>query len=90
MSKIIEKKEKQDVHTHIDKAYQLFENKLPRNYVDQVLELLSDKTITVRHIRNIKNRVVRYPSTRINILNALVEVAQKYQNDLSKLRELTQ
>ena len=89
MTKIIEKTKKTDVQMHIDKAYQLFENKLPRNYVEKVQEKLSNEIISASHIRNIKNRVVKYPSTRINVLNALVEVANEYQSDLTKLRELT-
>ena len=41
-------------------------------------------------IRNLKNRVTKYPKTKINVLNALVEVANEYQDDLKNLKDLTQ
>jgi hypothetical protein len=89
MTKIIEKNILNDMHLHIDKAYVIIQNNLPVNYVQKVLQKLpEDKTLTSGIIRNIKNRVTRYPNSRINVLNALVEVANEYQRDMKHLKGL--
>ncbi|MCA1966958.1 MAG: hypothetical protein LDL23_09945 [Flavobacterium sp.] len=75
---------------HIDKAYKIIENNLPSNYVKLVQEKLEDPDLSSGIIRNLKNRVTKYPKTKINVLNALVEVANEYQEHLRKLRDLTQ
>ncbi|WP_298119307.1 hypothetical protein [Flavobacterium sp.] len=90
MSKIIEKKKQNDVHSHIDRAYSIIEGNLPRNYVEKVYEILKDdKTLTDGIIRNTKNRVHQYPSSRINVLNALVQISKDYAVELEKLEQLT-
>ncbi|WP_445458392.1 hypothetical protein [Flavobacterium sp. HNIBRBA15423] len=77
------------MHLHIDKAYEIIENNLPSNYVDKVMAKIKDETLSSGIIRNIKNRVTKYPNTRINVLNALVEVSKEYQADLNQLKENT-
>lgn len=90
MTKIKEKNNKSDVHSHIDNAYSIFKDALPRNYVDQVLRKIpNDSSLTSGIIRNIRNRVHEYPMTRINVINALVEIANEYQADLKKLEKLS-
>lgn len=90
MTNITENKQKTDVQMHIDKAYEIIENNLPSNYVKLVQEKLEDPDLSSGIIRNLKNRVTKYPKTKINVLNALVEVANEYQEHLRKLRDLTQ
>ena len=90
MTNITENKQKTDVQMHIDKAYKIIENNLPSNYVKLVQEKLEEPDLSSGIIRNLKNRVTKYPKTKINVLNALVEVANEYQEHLKKLRDLTQ
>jgi len=90
MSNITQKTKKNDVRLHIDKAYRMIDGKLPRNYVEKVYEILSnDKTLTDGIIRNVKNRTHQYPSSRINVLNALVQISTEYSADLEQLKKLT-
>ena len=90
MTNITENKQKTDVQMHIDKAYEIIQNNLPSNYVKLVQEKLEEPDLSSGIIRNLKNRVTKYPKTKINVLNALVEVANEYQEHLKKLRDLTQ
>ena len=88
MTKIIEKNKKTDVQIHIDKAYEIIKDNLPIGYVEKVqLKLPNDKTLTVGIIRNVKNRVSKYPNSRLEVLNALVEVANEYKELRLKLAE---
>lgn len=90
MTNIKEKNNKTDVHLHIDKAYEKISGKLPTNYVDKVLEIITDdKTLTPGIIRNTKNRVHQYPLSRINVLNALVRISDQYVLELQELENLT-
>jgi hypothetical protein len=89
MTKITLLANKKDVHTHIDKAYEIIKDNLPSNYVKLVREKINDDDLSDSMIRNIKNRVVEYPKTRINVLNALVEVAYEYTQDVNQLKDLT-
>lgn len=89
MTNIIENKQKTDVQIHIDKAYKIIENNLPSNYVKKVHSKINDPDLSDGMIRNLKNRVTKYPKTKINVLNALVEVANEYQADLKNLENLT-
>lgn len=90
MSKITEKKQLQNVRMHINKAYDIISEGIPDNYVEMVVEELQvEKTeFMERVIRNVKNRVTEYPSKRLNVLNALVKVAQKYQAQVDELEKL--
>lgn len=89
MTNITEKNNKTDVQLHIDKAFVIINRNLPNDYANLVLEKIDDVSLTTGIIRNIKNRVTKYPSTRINVINALVEVALKYQSEVKKLKRLT-
>jgi hypothetical protein len=86
MTNIVIKKKEEDVQTHIDKAYEIIDNYLPINYVKYVLEKLPENTkITSGMIRNVKNKV----SKRIDILNAMVEVALEYKKLDDHLKKIT-
>jgi hypothetical protein len=88
MTNIKEKNIKNDVHSHIDKAYDKIKDRLPENYVPRVFEKLNnDPSLTSGIIRNIKNRSNPYPKSRIKVLIALVEIADEYQLELIKLKE---
>lgn len=88
MTNITEKNKENDMHSHIDKAYDLIKDSLPDNYVRLVMEKLPNEPgLTSGIIRNLKSRITKYPSTRINVLNALVEVAKEYKVDCNKLIE---
>ena len=90
MTKIKEFNNKTDVHLHIDKAYKIIEGKLPPEYVEKVFQkITNDRSLTSSIIRNIKNRTTTYPQSRVNVINALVEIANEYQADLENLKELT-
>ena len=89
MTNIKEKKNKSDVHSHIDTAYKIIDEHLPANYVALVKEKLSDDTISDGIIRNIKHRVSKYPATRLNVINALVEIALEHKFEKERLAVLT-
>lgn len=89
MTNITLKGQKTDVQLHIDKAYAIIKNNLPSNYVKKVQAKIDDPSLTAGIVRNLKNRVTIYPKTKINVLNALVEVANEYQADLKNLEQLT-
>ena len=88
MTNIAQKNTKQSMQLHIDKAYDIIKDSLPDNYANRVLEKLKDDTtLTTGIVRNIKKRITSYPSSRINVLNALVEVAKEYQKELELLKD---
>lgn len=89
MTNIILKEQKTDVQSHIDKAYEIIKYNLPSNYVKKVQAKINDPNLTDGMIRNLKNRITKYPKTKINVLNALVEVANEHQDELKKLKNLT-
>jgi hypothetical protein len=71
-----------DVQVHIKKAYEIIDQYLPRDYVSQVYEILpKDTTISVQSIYNARKKM----SKRIEIVNAMVEVAMKYKKMQEKL-----
>lgn len=74
-----------DVRSHIDHCYKIIQYNLPSTYCDLVLEKLNqDRTLTSQIIRNTKNRITPYPSKRIDVLNALVEVSHEYKLKFTK------
>lgn len=75
-----------DVQTHIDKAHELIDKYLPTAYVDEVLKKLPEgHNITKGMIRNVRAKL----NNRLEILNALVEVAKENQAQIEKLKMLT-
>ena len=89
MTNIKEKTNKTDVQTHIDAAYVIIGAHLPANYVQLVHEKLNDSSLTDGIIRNIKHRVSKYPATRLNVINALVEISLAHKEEKAKLALLT-
>ena len=77
----------EDMDIHIEKAYQIIDKHLPFNYTKAVLaKFPQDAGVTSGMIRNVKKRATK---TRIDILNAMVEVALENKNLLENFRELT-
>lgn len=71
---------------HINKAYEIIEAHLPFNYTTEVLKKLPpDSGITSGMIRNVKQKL----SKRIDILNAMVEVALENKKLEENFRKLT-
>jgi 3-dehydroquinate synthetase len=87
MTNIKRKSNQQDVHSHIDKAFIIIDEHLPNVYVDKVLEKLKGKEITSGMIRNVRNRSQSIEN-RIEVVNALVEVALEHKAEKEKLKKL--
>lgn len=76
----------EDMELHIEKAYQIIDTHLPFNYTNAVLAKFPQEAgITPGMIRNVKKRATK----RIDILNAMVEVALENKKLLENFRELT-
>lgn len=86
MTNIANKTKGKDVQLHIDKAYKIIDEYLPFNYVDDVLKKLpKGNSITKSIIRNVKKK----HSSRLDVLNAMVEVALDNKRQMAKLKRLT-
>ena len=71
-----------DVQIHIAKAYEIIDKYLPRDYVSEVLKKLpKDSKVSAQSIYNARKKM----SKRIEIINAMVEVALKYKKLEEKL-----
>lgn len=79
---------KNDMHSHIDKAYEIINEHLPTNYTEKVLEKSTDKSLTSGIIRNLRNRVTLYPVSKIDVINILLEVAIEHKKEKERLQEL--
>lgn len=82
MTNIVENNKLSDMQLHITKARLIIDEYLPLNYVGLILEKLpSQKKISKGTIRNVKNKI----SDRLDVLNAMVEVALEYKQLQEKL-----
>ena len=76
----------QDMDLHIEKAYKIIDEHLPFNYTNLVMaKLPKELGVTSGMIRNTKKRATK----RIDILNAMVEVALENKKLLENFKELT-
>lgn len=86
MTNILNNTKGKDVQSHIAKAYKIIDEYLPFNYVEDVLKKLpKDSSITKSIVRNVKKK----HSVRIDVLNAMVEVALDNKKQITKLKKLT-
>jgi hypothetical protein len=86
MTNISKKNKEENVQMHIQKAYEIIDNYLPVNYVDAVLKKLpKDTDVSKGIIRNAKKKL----SKRIDVINALVEVALDNKALQDELKRLT-
>lgn len=85
MTKLIKNNTCKDMDLHIQKAYTIIDNHLPFNYTGLVLAKLPPNSgVTKGIIRNVKNRL----SPRIDVINAMVEVALENKKQNENLKEL--
>lgn len=90
MTNIKEKEIGTDVQMHINKAFQIIELYLPKMYVEKVLEKFpTDTKITSGIIRNVRNKTQTNLESRLEVVNALVEVALENKKQQEKLQNLT-
>ena len=76
-----------NMQSHIDKAYKTIEEYLPANYIERVmLKIPVGISVSKGTIRNIKNRS-QEPDSKIEVLNALVEVALENKKAIEILTE---
>lgn len=86
MTNITNNTKGEDVQLHIEKAYKIIDEYLPFNYVEEVLKKLpKDTSITKGIIRNVKKK----NTSRLDVLNAMVEVALDYKKQMARLKKLT-
>jgi hypothetical protein len=86
MTNITNNTKGKDVQLHIEKAYKIIDEFLPFNYVEEVLKKLPKGTsITKGIIRNVKKK----KSSRLDVLNAMVEVALDNKKQMAILKKLT-
>lgn len=76
----------EDMEIHIEKAYQIIDKHLPFKYNNLVMaKLPKELGVTSGMIRNVKKGATK----RIDILNALVEVALENKKLLENFKQLT-
>jgi hypothetical protein len=86
MAKILKNTTSKNVHLHIEKAYKTIDDWLPRNYVDEVkAKLPKNKIVSKGTMHNVRQK----KSTRLDVLNAMVEVALDHKKEIEKLKKLT-
>jgi hypothetical protein len=86
MPKIRKNTTSKGVQTHIEKAYKTLDDWLPRNYVLEVHQKLpKGKNISRGTMHNVRQK----KSLRLDILNAMVEVALENKQQIEKLKKLT-
>jgi hypothetical protein len=86
MTNIIINNKQKDMQLHIDKARLIITEFLPTEYVEKVLaKLPKDSNISKGTIRNVKNNL----SNRLDVLNAMVEVAKENKALQEKLIDIT-
>lgn len=75
-----------NVHSHIEKAYVIINEWLPREYVADVLAKLPiQKKVSRYTLHNVRQRKV----LKIEVINAMVEVALENKKQIEKLEKLT-
>lgn len=85
MAKIVINSNQKDVQLHIEKARSIIDTYLPSIYVDEVLKKLPfGHSYSKKVIRNVRANL----NDNIEILTALVEVANENKNKLEKFKEL--
>jgi hypothetical protein len=86
MTNIIINNKQTNMQLHIEKARLIITEYLPTEYVDKVLEKLPEgSSISKGTIRNVKNKL----SNRLDVLNAMVEVALENKALQEKLINIT-
>lgn len=89
MTNIKEKVTVPNVQAHIEKAFEVINEYLPSPYVDKVWAILPEPKPKKSYIRNVRYRVTASHDKRIDIINALLEVAKENKAAIEKLIENT-
>ena len=89
MTNIKQKVTLSNVKTHIEKAFEIIDEFLPSPYVDKVLAILPEPKPKKSYVRNVRYRVTAAHDNRIDIINALVQVAKDNKAAIEKLIEST-
>lgn len=88
MTKIIKKNKSIDISTHINKSYDIINAFLPKRYVPLVQTKFKEQPPSSQLIRNVRCRYKEYHINNIEIVSALVEVAQEQELKVKKLKQL--
>lgn len=87
MTNILEKDKKEEMRSHIAQARVIIEQYLPSTYTQLVLNRFAeDSGITSGIIRNVKKGL----SNRLDVLNAMVEVALEQKKLVETFKKNTQ
>jgi hypothetical protein len=88
MSKNVTQAKKRDMQLHIEQSYNIINEFLPTVYLSRVREKLPKSCIVSDGaIRNIRNKSHK-PNSKIEVLNALVEVALENKSAIEKLEAI--
>lgn len=87
MKHLPKQKQKNDVHLHIEKGFQIINNYLPSTYLDKVKAKLPKDYASTNTIRNVRRRIQK-PEAQIEIFTALVEVAKENKKTIDCLAQL--
>lgn len=90
MTNIKQNASNSNVKMHIEKAFEIINEFLPSPYVDKVLALLPEPKPKKSYIRNVRHRVTAAHDNRIDIINALLEIAKENKAEIEKLIKNTQ
>lgn len=86
MTNINKNNNAKDMHSHIEKAHLILDKHLPKRYVRLVLQKLpANGDVTSSIIRNVRIGL----NDRIDVLNAMVEVALENKKLEEKFKKLT-
>lgn len=77
-----------NMQMHIENAFKIINEFLPRPYVEKTLSILPEPKPSKGYIRNVRYRVTPNHDNRIDIINALVEVALDNKKEIKKLQDL--
>lgn len=83
MTNLINKNDTDDVQVHIDNAYKILDLHLPTAYVDTVAQKLPKDKYSKSVIRNVRAKL----NIKLEVLNALVEVALENKNQIEILKK---
>jgi hypothetical protein len=89
MTNINEKTIDSNLKIHIEKAFEIINEYLPSPYVDKVFAILPEPKPKKSYIRNVRHRVTAAHDNRIDIINALLQVAKDNKAMIEKLIENT-
>ncbi|HBK83837.1 MAG TPA: hypothetical protein DDZ41_09640 [Flavobacterium sp.] len=86
-----QKKQTKNMHLHIDEVYRFLDAHLPYYYVEEVIEIFQRKGFnrlpSKSTIRKVRSRNAASYEKRLDILNALVDLAKKNKSNKEKINK---